>query len=104
MRIKGEALLLDLENYLPQICEWLEIRIDNDAINAMMHPEDSPYNSEGPPGAPRGNDPNFLTHPAIDRARLAKLKEPTLEGELDWRPGELFAPETRKLAKQLGYQ
>src|SRR5262245_38575411 len=104
MRIKGEALLLDLENYLPQICEWLEIRTDNDAINAMMHPEDSPYASEGPPGAPRGNDPNFLTQPALDRARLAKLQEPSLEGELDWRPGELFAPETRKLAKQLGYQ
>ena len=104
MRIKGEALLSDLESYLPQICEWLEIRTDKEAINSMMHPEDSPYASEGPPGAPRGNDPNFLTHPAIDSARLAKLSEPTLDGELDWRPGELFTPETRKLAKQLGYQ
>ncbi len=104
MRIKGEALLSDLENYLPQICEWLEIRSDADAINAMMHPENSPYASEGPAGAPRGNDPNFLTNPAIDRARLAKLKEPSLVGELDWRPGEIFTPETCKLAKQLGYQ
>jgi hypothetical protein len=104
MRIKGEALLSDLENYLPQICEWLEIRTDADAITAMMHPEDSPYASEGPPGAPRGNDPNFLSHPAIDQTRLAKLKEPSLVGELDWRPGEIFTPETCKLAKQLGYQ
>ena len=104
MRIKGEALLSDLENYLRQICEWLEIRTDAEAINAMMHPEDSPYASEGPPGAPRGNDPNFLTHPAIDQTRLAKLKEPSLVGELNWRPGETFKPETRKLAKQLGYQ
>ena len=104
MRIKGEALLSDLDAYLPQICEWLEIRTDADAINAMMHPEQSPYASPGPPGAPRGNDPTFLSSPAIDRTRLTKLKEPSLEGELNWRPGEIFTPETRRVAKQLGYQ
>jgi len=104
MRLKGEALLADLENYLPQICEWLGIRTDADAIDAMMHPEQSPYARPGPPAAPRGNDPNFLSNPAIDLTRLAKLKEPSLEGELNWRPGEVFAPETCKLAKQLGYQ
>ena len=104
MRIKGEALLSDLDTYLPQICEWLEIRTDAEAIDAMLHPEQSPYATEGPPSAPRGYDPNFLSNPAIDRARLAKLKEPNLEGELNWRPGETFAPETRRVAKQLGYQ
>ena len=104
MRIKGEALLTDLDTYLPQICEWLEIRSDAEAIDAMMHPERSPYACPGPPGAPRGNDPNFLTAPAIDRARLAKIKEPSLEGELNWRPGQMFAAETRRVAKQLGYQ
>ena len=104
MRLKGEALLADPENYLPQICEWLGIRTDAEAINAMMHPENSPYARPGPPNAPRGNDPNYLSNPAIDRARLAKLKEPSLDGELNWRPGEIFAPETRRIAKQLGYQ
>jgi hypothetical protein len=104
MRLKGEALLSRLDTYLPQICEWLGIRTDAEALDAMMHPEHSPYAFPGPPEAPRGNDPNFLANPAIDRARLAKLKEPSLVGELNWRPGEMFAPETRKLAKQLGYQ
>jgi hypothetical protein len=104
MRLKGEALLSDLDTYLPQICEWLGIRTDAEAIDAMMHPEQSPYAHPGPPAAPRGNDPNFLSNPVIDHARLAKLKEPSLEGELNWRPGEVFEPETRKLAKQLGYQ
>ena len=103
MRLKGEALLANLETYLPQICEWLDIRTDAKAIDAMMHPEHSPYACLGPPGAPRGNDPNFLSNPAIDRARLAKLQEPSLDGELSWRSGEVFTPETRKLAKQLGY-
>jgi hypothetical protein len=104
VRLKGEALLSDLDNYLPQLCEWLEIRRDADAINAMMHPEQSPYSHRGPPGAVRGNDSNFLASPALDRTRLAKLTEPSLEGELDWRPGEIFTPATRRLAKQLGYQ
>jgi len=104
MRLKGEALLSDLENYLPQICEWLGIRTDREAINAMMHPENSPYARRGPPSAPLGNDPNYLENPAIDRERLAKLKEPRLDGELPWRPGETFTPETLRLARQFGYQ
>ena len=31
-------------------------------------------------------------------------EEPSLDGELSWRPGEVFTPETRKLAKLLGYR
>jgi hypothetical protein len=104
MRLKGEALLSDLDNYLPQICEWLGIRADREAITAMMHPENSPYARRGPPGAPLGNDPNYLENPALDRERLAKLKEPRLDGELSWRPGETFTPETLRLAKQFGYK
>ena len=104
MRLKGEALLSDLDNYLPQICEWLGIRTDAEAINAMMHPETSPYACPGPVTAPRGNDPNFQSNPTLDRERLAKLKEPSLEGEVKWRPGEVFTPVTRRIAKQLGYQ
>jgi hypothetical protein len=103
MRLKGEALLSNLDIYLPQICEWLGIRDDAEAIEAMMHPENSPYACEGPPSAPRGNDPNFLANPAVDKARLAKIKEPSLVGELKWRPGDNFEPRTVKLARQLGY-
>lgn len=104
MRLKGESLLANLDTYLPQICEWLGISTAADAVGAMMHPEESPYAKPGPRTAPRGNDPNFLANPVLDHARLAKLKEPRLDGELKWRPGEMFEPETRKLAKQLGYQ
>ncbi len=104
MRLKGEALLRDLGLYLPQICEWLGIRADAEAIEAMMHPENSPYARPGPRGAPFGNDPNYLEHPAIDRERLARIKEPSLDGDLSWRPGEMFAVETCRLAKRLGYR
>ena len=103
MRLKGEALLAHLDVYLPQICEWLDIRNDADAIEAMMHPEESPYACPGPQGATGGNDPNFLANPSLDRERLAKLQEPVLPGELSWRPGQQFEHATIKLAKQLGY-
>jgi Sulfotransferase family len=104
MRLKGEALMRNLALYLPQICEWLDLRSDAEAIEAMMHPENSPYAKPGPPAAPFGNDPSFLENPALDPERLEKLKEPRLDGELAWRPGEMFASETRQLAKQFGYQ
>lgn len=103
MRLKGEALLANLDLYLPQICEWLGIRSDAEAIDAMKHPERSPYACLGPRGALRGNDPNFLENPRLDFDRLARLKEPLLSGELSWRPGESFAKETVKLAREFGY-
>ncbi len=43
MRLRGEDLLADPPRYLRQICQWLGIRTDDDAITAMLHPEDSPY-------------------------------------------------------------
>ncbi len=104
MRIKGESLLGQMSVYLPQVCEWLGLRSDAEAVEAMMHPENSPYATPGPRGAKFGNDPNFLENPVLDRERLARTKEPRLDGELEWRPGETFSPETRQLAKQFGYR
>ena len=104
MRLKGEEFLADLDVFLPQICEWLGIRHDAAALDAMMHPENSPYACEGPRGARRGNDPNFLKDPTIDRARLARIREPTLAEELSWRPGNTFQQDTSSLARQLGYR
>lgn len=103
MRVKGERLLAALDIYLPQICAWLGIRRDPEAIEAMLHPENSPYAGPGPESAPRGNDPNFLSEPKLDFERLRRLREPSLEGELSWRPGETFEPSTIKLARQFGY-
>jgi hypothetical protein len=103
MRLKGEELLANLDIFLPQICEWLGIRRDTEALEAMLHPEASPYANEGPRGATRGNDPNFLENPKLDYERLARMREPKLAGELSWRAGEVFQKGTIKLAKQLGY-
>jgi hypothetical protein len=103
MRLKGEAFLAKLDAYLPQVCDWLGIRRDDEALAAMLHPEASPYAAPGPRGAPRGNDPNFLEDPHLDLERLMRIEEPLLSGELSWRLGEGFSEGTVKLAKQLGY-
>lgn len=103
MRIKGETLLRDPHFYLSQICEWLDLDRSPDSIEAMLHPETSPYAKVGPPSAPFGNDPNFLLHPALDFTRLARIKEPPLAGEIEWKPGHEFMAPVQRLARQFGY-
>ena len=103
MRIKGEWVMSDPHLYLPQICEWLGLDAGPEAIEAMLHPEASPYACLGPKGAPFGNDPNFLEDPVLDWDRLARINEPSMEGDIDWRPGEAFTAQTVKLARQFGY-
>jgi hypothetical protein len=102
LRLKGEEVMANLSIYLPQICQWLGLRHDPEAIEAMMHPEASPYACPGPRNATRGNDPNFLENPTLDHPRLARLREPSLEGDLSWRPGA-FDSDVVRLARQLGY-
>ena len=65
MRLRGEDLLSDPSTYLRQIAEWLEVRTDADAVDAMMHPERSPFACHGPVNAKYGNDPNFMENPAL---------------------------------------
>jgi len=100
MRIKGEELLSYPEIYLPQIAEWLDIRTDDEAIEAMMHPEQSPYACFGPENAKYGNDPNFLENAVLRRGMVS---EPTLIGGIDWAGGRTFSAETQKLAREFGY-
>ena len=75
MRIKGEDLLSQPDVYLPQIAQWLGLRTDPDAIEAMKHPESSPYAYVGPFPIRGGNDPKFMRSPKL---RQGKVKEPSL--------------------------
>ncbi len=65
MRLRGEDLLSAPGQYLRQIAEWLELRTDDEAVEAMLHPENSPFAHEGPANAKYGNDPNFMEKPAL---------------------------------------
>ena len=88
--------------HLIDICRWLGIRDDDDAIEMMMHPEDSPFACFGPITALFGNDPNFLRGPAF---RQHKPKIPPLDGILPWRDdGKGLRAEVIKLAQEFGYR
>jgi Sulfotransferase family len=100
LRIKGEELLSDPALYLPQIAEWLGLDSGPDAVEAMLHPERSPYACYGPEAAKFGNDPEFLEQPAF---RSSRVLEPALFGGLEWAPDREFDKPTIKLARELGY-
>lgn len=104
LRIKGEDVLRDLRFYLPQICEWLGIATDEAALEAMLHPEASPYSCVGPANASGGANPGFIKSPALDMDRLARMSEPTLEAPMSWAPDRHFSEETRAYARLYGYR
>jgi hypothetical protein len=102
MRIRGEDFLNNLDQNLAICCEWLGLSIDPAAMEAMRHPEASPYAVEGPFGARLGNDINFLRSPQL---RDTKVPEVSLDGPLPWRSdGRGLKPEVLELARSLGYR
>jgi len=121
IRVKGEDILSEPEVYLHQLAQWLGLRTDAEAIEAMMHPENSPYAYVGPSPARGGNDPKFMRNPKM---RRGKVKEPSLKSflehqDLKWVSEEIkeilpesafeliseknFAEEITKMANLMGY-
>jgi hypothetical protein len=99
--LRGEDLLNDLDGTLGELCRWLGVSDSPEAIEAMRHPEDSPYSTMGPANAPLGNDVNFLKSPAL---RESELKTPALDAPLSWRKdGQSLHPRVQALAQALGY-
>jgi hypothetical protein len=77
------------------------MRADREALDFMMHPEDSPYANLGPLGAHLGNDINYLRSPAL---RHTTIKSSTLDGPLPWRQDRVgFSEEVREMATRFGY-
>jgi hypothetical protein len=102
MRIRGEDLLADPDSHLRQITQWLGLQADAGVIEAMKHPEKSPYACFGPLNARFGNDPNFLRKPVL---RNGRAKEQSLEGPLEWRQDDIgFSQEVKELAREFGYE
>ena len=63
MRVRSEDILNKPEETLPQVCRWIGVDASEEAIQAMVHPEQSPFARVGPRNALGGNDPGFLEHP-----------------------------------------
>jgi len=101
MRVRGEDLLADPDRYLRQIALRLNLRSDAEAIEAMKHPERSPFARFGPRNAPMGGDENFFQQPVL---RAAQPVAQSLDAPFPWRrDGAGFAPKVRNLARTLGY-
>jgi hypothetical protein len=102
LRVRTEDVLRDPDTVLASITEWLAIRSDAEAIDAMKHPERSPYARFGPEGARYGDDAAFLRSPSLPAAPAVP---DDLNAPFSWRDdGEGFSPEVRALARAFGYE
>lgn len=101
MRIRGEDIMSNPRRYLVDICRWLGLRDDDEAVEEMMHPERSPFACFGPITALFGNDPNFLRGPTF---RPHTVKIPPLDKPVFWRDdGKGLHPRVIALAREFGY-
>ncbi len=101
IRLRGENVMAEPQRYLAEIARWAGLRDDDEAVDAMMHPERSPFACFGPITALFGNDPNFLAGPTF---RPHKPKVPKLNEPVPWRnDGKGLYPEVIRLANEFGY-
>jgi hypothetical protein len=99
--VRGEDLLADSGEGLRQLAAWLGLRTDSEAVQAMKHPELSPYACYGPSSAPFGSDIFILQGPLLSSDWV---EQRSLEGPLSWKEdGQEFSPEVKQLARQFGY-
>jgi hypothetical protein len=100
--MRGEDFFETPETYLRQICEWAGLTADAAAIEAMMHPETSPFASVGPDNAKFGNNTGFIESPEL---RVGKVKAENLDDPLDWFGDRevYFSGQTRDMCALLGY-
>lgn len=100
MQVRSEDVLNSPGQTLPRISRWLGLDSGEAAVEAMQHPEKSPYARLGPENAMGGNDPGFLESP--------KPRPVVLPGSLDLPPEWKVDPWTHlaviEMAAALGYQ
>ncbi len=101
LRIRAEDILNDTDPQLAIITNWLGLRSDPAAVDAMKHPERSPFACFGPAGTGiiGGHDPGFLSDPIPRRIEVHR----TIEQPPDWTGNAALWDSVIALAKQLGY-
>lgn len=100
-RVRGEDVLMDTDRHLRELAAWLDVDAGEESLDAMRHPERSPFARFGPPGARFGNDPKFLENPGL---RPARARPQSLDGPVAWRTdGTGLSGEVRQMAVSFGY-
>ena len=99
---KAEDILDRPRDQLRLIAEWLALSTTNDAIEAMLHPERSPFATPGPAstGIVGGLDPGFLNDP-VPRSVNAP---PKMAMPQEWADNSSLWLMTVDMANRLGYQ
>jgi hypothetical protein len=100
MFLRGESLMANPPLYLKQIAEWLNIRTDQEAVDAMLRPEETPFSRLGPVNAPFGNDPNFMKNPKL---RPFEEQPSDLESPMSWDDNLVFDDVLKHYAMYFGY-
>ena len=99
LRVRSEDVLNSPAESLPSICRWLGLDYGDDEIEAMRHPERSPYARTGPQGAAGGWDHDFMLDPSLRRTQLPA----TLDLPARWNVDPWLELASRRLANRLGY-
>ena len=101
LRVRAEYVLNDPRTHLAAIARWLGLGDDAPTIDAMTHPEASPFARPGPDGSgvSGGNDPAFLQDPVPRRVHLPA----TLDAPPGWSELPSVWRSVVDLATQLGY-
>jgi hypothetical protein len=101
LRVRAEDILNDTDPQLETITKWLGLRRDPAAMEAMKHPERSPFASFGPAGSGviGGHDPGFLSDPMPRRVEVHR----TVEQPAGWTGDPALWDSVVALAAQLGY-
>jgi hypothetical protein len=101
MHFKAEDILNHPRPQLTSIAAWLGVRTDENAVEDMMHPENSPFASMGNPttGIIGGHDPKFLRDPIPHPVPFASSLDPP-DG---WVRNQPLWQMTVEIANRLGY-
>ena len=98
-QVRAEELLQQPDEYLRILMDWLDLSSESQVIEAMKHPERSPYSRPAPMGLEGDGDPLFFESP--------KLRVPALPGKLsvpsEWNLEPNLVRKVNDLSHQLGY-
>lgn len=99
LRVRSEDVVNEPAFALPPVCRWLGIDSGPRAVEAMSHPEGSPYAVLGPDGAEGGWDAGFLGAPELRAVELPS----SLDLPDGWAADPWLGLAARELARRLGY-
>lgn len=101
IRVRAEDVLNHPGDQLRAIAAWLRLRTDDAAIEAMCHPEASPFARLGPSasGVIGGHDHGFLRDPIPRRRAVPR----PVEQPPGWHGGRRLWRRTTALAGRFGY-